>query len=65
MFNEISGMTIFGAHCMLKVPSFLCCLPVHGSAFNGDRSAACCEAPTNFAGESACLIADKVWNERK
>jgi hypothetical protein len=36
---------------------------VHGSALHGGRCAACCEAYTNFANESACLTADNVWNE--
>jgi hypothetical protein len=35
----------------------------HGSALHGDRSAACCEAHTNFPDESACLTADNVRNE--
>jgi hypothetical protein len=37
----------------------------HGSALQGDWGAACCEAHENFADESACLMADKVWTEGK
>jgi hypothetical protein len=39
--------------------------PFHGRALNGDRCAACCDAHTNFADESACLTADDVRNECK
>jgi hypothetical protein len=35
----------------------------HSSALQGDRGAACREAHTNFADESACLTADNVRNE--
>jgi hypothetical protein len=35
----------------------------HGSALHGEQCAACCEAHTNFTDESACLMADNVWNE--
>jgi hypothetical protein len=33
---------------------------VHGSALDGGRCSACCEAYINFADESACLTADSV-----
>jgi hypothetical protein len=33
---------------------------VQGSALHGGRCAACCEAHTNFADESACLTSDNV-----
>jgi hypothetical protein len=36
---------------------------VHDSALHGGRCAACCEAHTNFADQSACLTADNVRNE--
>jgi hypothetical protein len=35
---------------------------VHGSALHGNRCTAGCEVHINFAHESACLKADKVWN---
>jgi hypothetical protein len=35
----------------------------HGSALHGRQFIACCEAHTNFADESACLMADIVRNE--
>jgi hypothetical protein len=35
----------------------------HDSALHGDRSAACREAHTHFADESAFLTADSVRNE--
>jgi hypothetical protein len=35
----------------------------HDSALHGDRCTAGCEANTNFAYESACLMADNVLNE--
>jgi hypothetical protein len=35
---------------------------VHGSALHGGQRATCCEAHTNFANESACLMADNVPN---
>jgi hypothetical protein len=35
----------------------------HGSALHGDRLTAGCEAHTNFADESICLLADNVHNE--
>jgi hypothetical protein len=35
----------------------------HGSAHHGDRCTAGCEAHTNFADESACLLADNVRND--
>jgi hypothetical protein len=37
----------------------------HGSTLHGDRCTAGCEAHTNYADESVCLMADNVWNERK
>jgi hypothetical protein len=42
---------------------FLVTRRVQGSAFHGDRCAACCEASANFADESACLTGDNVSNE--
>jgi hypothetical protein len=36
---------------------------VHGSALHDGQCAACCEAHTNFADESACPTADNVRNE--
>jgi hypothetical protein len=36
---------------------------VHGSALHGGQCAACYKALMNFASESACLMADNVWNE--
>jgi hypothetical protein len=33
---------------------------LHGSALHGDQCAACRKAHTNFANESACLMADNV-----
>jgi hypothetical protein len=38
---------------------------VHGSVLRGGQCAACCKSHTNFADESACLMADNVWNEGK
>jgi hypothetical protein len=35
----------------------------HSSGPHSDRGAACCEAHTNFANESACLAADGLRNE--
>jgi hypothetical protein len=35
----------------------------HGSALHGDGGAACQEAHTNFADESACLTTDNVRND--
>jgi hypothetical protein len=35
----------------------------NGSAFHGDRGAACRKAHTNFADKSACLTADNFRNE--
>jgi hypothetical protein len=36
-----------------------------GSALDGGRCVACCEAHTNFADELSCLTADNVRNEGK
>jgi hypothetical protein len=36
---------------------------VHGSVLHGGQCAAHCEAYTNFADESACLMSDNVRNE--
>jgi hypothetical protein len=36
---------------------------LHGSALHSDRGAACREVHTNFADESACLMAYNVRNE--
>jgi hypothetical protein len=35
---------------------------VHSSVLHGGRYAACCKVHTNFAHESACLMADNVQN---
>jgi hypothetical protein len=35
------------------------------TALHGGRCAACYQAHTNFADESACLIAGSVWNKGK
>jgi hypothetical protein len=35
----------------------------HGYALHGDKCAACHEAHTNFADESACLTTDSIRNE--
>jgi hypothetical protein len=42
---------------------FYCVDRVHGSTFHGGPCAACREAHTNFADESACLTADNVRNQ--
>jgi hypothetical protein len=34
--------------------------PVHGVTLHGNRCTAICEAHTNFADESVCLIANNV-----
>jgi hypothetical protein len=36
---------------------------MYGSALHGDRCIAGCEADTNFADESICMLADNVRNE--
>jgi hypothetical protein len=36
---------------------------LHGSVLHGDRGTACYQAYTNFADESAYLMADNVRNE--
>jgi hypothetical protein len=49
---------------MLIIQEYFYCVDwVYGSALHGDRCAACFEAHMNFADESACLMADNVWNE--
>jgi hypothetical protein len=35
----------------------------HDSVLLGDQCTTGCEAHTNFADESACLMVDNVWNE--
>jgi hypothetical protein len=56
---------IFSFRGMKYRKDIWCVDRVHGSALHGGRWAACCEAHTNFADESACLTADNVWNEGK
>jgi hypothetical protein len=38
---------------------------VHGSTLRSGWCSACCEVHMNFAHESACLMANNVWNEGK
>jgi hypothetical protein len=35
----------------------------YGSVLHSDWVAVCLEAHTNFVEESACLMADNIWNE--
>jgi hypothetical protein len=44
---------------------FYVCWSVHGPALHEDRCSTCCEAHTNFANESECLMTDNVQNEGK
>jgi hypothetical protein len=42
---------------------FYCVDRVHDSALHREWCTACCEAHTNFSDESACLVADNIWNK--
>jgi hypothetical protein len=51
--------------CLLYMEYFYCVDRVHGPVLHGGWCAACCEVYMIYVHESACLIADNIWNEGK
>jgi hypothetical protein len=45
--------------------NFLTLMTIHSSALHINQCTFGCGAHTNFIDESACLMADNVWNEGK